>query len=163
MRYTVINDNNYLQHYGVLGMKWGIRRYRNEDGSLTREGNLRVNRTFASETFVKANPDSNKTKHRRKVMQKYDKYKNETQRKADKEVEKAMDAYSKYVENYRKSNKDVQTKYEHDYDHTKKGKKLLKQVYDSNEVRQLAYVGEDWFWKYARDFVKAENRDYMKY
>ena len=25
-------------HYGVKGMKWGVRRYRNEDRSLTREG-----------------------------------------------------------------------------------------------------------------------------
>lgn len=28
----------YLAHYGILGMKWGIRRYQNKDGSLTPEG-----------------------------------------------------------------------------------------------------------------------------
>lgn len=28
----------YLIHYGIPGQKWGIRRYQNEDGSLTPEG-----------------------------------------------------------------------------------------------------------------------------
>jgi len=31
----------YLAHYGVKGMKWGFRRYQNEDGSLTEEGKAR--------------------------------------------------------------------------------------------------------------------------
>lgn len=30
-----------LEHYGVLGMKWGIRRYQNKDGSLTSAGKAR--------------------------------------------------------------------------------------------------------------------------
>ena len=32
------NEHNYLCHYGIKGMKWGIRRYQNPDGSLTAEG-----------------------------------------------------------------------------------------------------------------------------
>lgn len=31
-------ENNYLQHYGIAGMKWGVRRYQNADGSYTSAG-----------------------------------------------------------------------------------------------------------------------------
>jgi hypothetical protein len=30
-----------LKHHGILGMKWGVRRYQNKDGSLTNEGRER--------------------------------------------------------------------------------------------------------------------------
>lgn len=31
-------NDDYLMHYGVKGMKWGVRRFQNKDGSLTEEG-----------------------------------------------------------------------------------------------------------------------------
>lgn len=31
----------YLAHYGVLGQRWGVRRFQNEDGSLTADGRER--------------------------------------------------------------------------------------------------------------------------
>lgn len=154
-------SEDYLAHYGVLGMKWGVRRFRNKDGSLTRDGIIRANRAFKAEDTVRSNPNSKTTKARRKVVAKYDKYKSDEQRKADERFRKAEDAYLKYVDNYRKSNKDVQTRYEHDFDHTKRGKKLLNEMYNSNKARQLAYSGEKWFWKYARDSMNAELKDYL--
>lgn len=35
-------NSNYLMHHGILGQKWGIRRYQNEDGSLTDAGRRRL-------------------------------------------------------------------------------------------------------------------------
>lgn len=34
-------SNLYLEHHGIKGMKWGVRRYQNPDGSLTSEGEKR--------------------------------------------------------------------------------------------------------------------------
>lgn len=35
-----------LYHHGVKGMKWGVRRYRNADGSLTSAGQRRLSRSI---------------------------------------------------------------------------------------------------------------------
>lgn len=40
---------NYLIHHGILGQKWGIRRFQNKDGSLTSAGKTHYNKTDTNE------------------------------------------------------------------------------------------------------------------
>jgi hypothetical protein len=41
------NYSDELYHHGILGMKWGIRRYQNKDGSLTPAGKKRYDKDVA--------------------------------------------------------------------------------------------------------------------
>lgn len=36
--YHVVTQDDYIAHHGVIGQKWGVRRYQKKDGSLTKEG-----------------------------------------------------------------------------------------------------------------------------
>lgn len=47
-------SRSYLAHYGVKGMKWGVRRYQNEDGTLT---SLGKKRSAYKEASAKAKKD----------------------------------------------------------------------------------------------------------
>ncbi len=40
-RYDLISRDEYLAHHGIKGQKWGVRRYQNEDGTLTDSGKKR--------------------------------------------------------------------------------------------------------------------------
>jgi len=55
--FGVEQNQNELEHFGIKGQKWGIRRYQNEDGSLTDEGKRRYTKGegFTNDNRLKLN------------------------------------------------------------------------------------------------------------
>ena len=53
-----IPSTDEFYHHGILGMKWGVRRYQNKDGSLTNAGKIRY--AVESDKKITTNKDGSK-------------------------------------------------------------------------------------------------------
>lgn len=63
----VYNYSPSLEHHGILGMKWGVRRYQNQDGTLTAAGRKRLERKdtkWANRNYNRITSKAQKKVHR---------------------------------------------------------------------------------------------------
>lgn len=140
-----------LAHYGVIGMKWGVRRYQNKDGSLTKEGKARAKAEYKAdnkEAFEKGQAATIAVRANRYAQIKERKAKNKYIEKPNqRRLQKYKEAEALRIgwdETIRKKTAEAEAHY--DSLVSKYGKEAIKTIKKDKRgfVNEPIHTGKDW-------------------
>ena len=143
--------NNELYHYGIKGMKWGVRRYQNLDGTLTNAGRKRLVKDIRKHYKNKSNSwayeeDSNLAKTNKYVNQLHN---SERLTKARSEMNKLR----KLVEDF-DDNVDVMYKYKI---------KAVSKMFDITETEAKKTYSKNDIWLMYEDWDQGDGSSFDLY
>ena len=96
--------SDYLTHYGILGMKWGVRRYQNKDGTRTTEGKKRTK----EKTSPMSDDELNSKVKRLNLEKQYKNLRRETSKPSKMEkTKKVVDTTSNLINEAKKLNRET--------------------------------------------------------
>lgn len=155
-----LTKEDYLQHHGILGMKWGIRRFQNPDGSLTAEGRRRyrvdTNGKYVKRTHAERKAYDKKVKALAAAA-KAKKNKSPRDKKINELTDKQLD---KYIDRMSKEQRALMLKADInrlDPKPVSRGEAFARKFWDQAIQPALVNSGRQYLEKLMRDAINAQD------